>query len=148
MPQPRRHSRPGWTRLWATWGSCGVPSHCRGFAPGGLKGPFRLYDAMICELSPITRPHTSMEVDYKLSHCPREAAQELFPDMNTEQSNISPLRNLNLGYAMWSASRIPLEHSSLGSPQESLTHGHRPRHGPWEAPEQVKLHTAMGIALI
>ena len=40
MPHSWRLSRPGWTRLWATWSSCGCPWSCRGVGLDGLWGSF------------------------------------------------------------------------------------------------------------
>jgi len=44
-----RHSRSGWTGLWAPDGAVGVPDHCRGVGPDGLQGslPTQFYDSML-----------------------------------------------------------------------------------------------------
>ena len=41
MPQPWRHSRPGWMELLTTWSNGRLDSHSRGLELDGLEGPFQ-----------------------------------------------------------------------------------------------------------
>jgi len=48
VPHPWRHSRPGWTELWATWSSCRCPCSLQGsWTRWPLKVPSNSNDSMI-----------------------------------------------------------------------------------------------------